>query len=53
MGVGRDLPTESTVKINVERHAAKPFITAQDVSNLHEVIVDHIRQVVGWEPVGL
>ena len=33
--------------------AGQPFLSPQDVANLHHVVVYHDRQMIGGEPVGL
>ena len=37
----------------MERHAAQPLVAAQDVRDLHEVVVDHVGEVIGREAVRL
>ena len=37
----------------MERHAAQPLVAAQDVRNLHEVVVDHVGEVIRRKAVRL
>jgi hypothetical protein len=53
MGVGRVFPAEGGVKVDVQGRAADPLVGAQDVADLHEVVVDDIGQVIGRQAVGL
>ncbi len=45
-------PAESTVQHDVLGRGGEPLLSADDVGDPHQVIVDHIGQVVGGEAIG-
>ena len=45
-------PTEGTVEHDVQRSTGQPLLAANDMGNLHQVVVDDIRQVIGRQFVG-
>ncbi|GBD19556.1 hypothetical protein HRbin27_02063 [bacterium HR27] len=49
----RHLPAESTIELGMERRRRDPLFRPQDVRDLHGVIVDDVRQMVGREAVRL
>src|SRR6185437_9078091 len=49
----RRLPAQEVVQQNVLRGAADPLVATQDVGDLHQVVVDHVRQVIRRPAVGL
>ena len=49
----RRLPAERRVELQVLRRGADPLLGAHDVADLHEVIVDDVREVVRREAVRL
>ena len=48
-GVG---PSEGFVEQHMERSTRQPLLAADDVGNLHQVVVDDVGQVVGGQLVG-
>ena len=48
-GVG---PAESLIEQHVERCRRQPFLATDDVGNLHQVVIDDVRQMVGGQLVG-
>ncbi len=48
-----ELPPECAVQQYVLRRRGDPLLGADDVCNLHEVIVDDIGEVIGGEAVRL
>ena len=48
----RVLPAESAVEQYVERCRRQPFLAADDVRYLHQVVVDDVGQMVGRQLVG-
>ena len=52
MGKRRGCPTKSAVEQLVQGRARKPFFAADDVGDLHEMVVDHVGEVVGRQAVG-
>ncbi len=46
------VPAEGAVQQHVLGRGRDPLLAADDVGDAHEVIVDHVRQVVGRKPIG-
>ncbi len=53
MPEARELPAEGIVEQDVFRGGGDPLFGADDVGDLHEVIVDDVGEVIGGEAVGL
>ena len=53
MREGGRLPTKRLIDEDVPRRAGEPFVAAQDVGDLHEVIVDQRGEMVRRVAVGL
>jgi hypothetical protein len=49
----RELPAEGLVEQDVLGRGGDPLFGADDVGDLHEVVVDDVGEVVGGEAVGL
>src|SRR5690606_3005840 len=49
----RHVPAEIAVQQNVLGCGVDPLLAAQYVGDLHQVVVDHVGQVVGGQTVGL
>jgi len=49
----RDLPAEGFVEQDVFGRGTDPLLGADDVGDVHEVVVDDVSEVVGGEAVGL
>src|SRR5579875_1157140 len=47
-----NLPAQRLVDVDVTRGAGNPLLTAQDMCNAHQVIVDDVRQVIGGQSIG-
>ena len=45
------LPTESPVKQHMKRGGGQPLLTADDMGNLHQVVIDYIGQMIGGKLV--
>ena len=53
MPEARQLPAEGFVEEDVLGGGGDPLFGADDVGDLHEVVVDDVGEVVGGEAVGL
>ena len=53
MPEARQLPAEGLVEQHVLGRGGDPLLGADDVGDLHEVVVDDVGEVVGREAVGL
>ena len=53
MGVLRRVPAQPVVEQQVFRRRRNPLLAADDVADLHQVIVDDDREMIGGEPVRL
>ena len=53
MRKSRTLPAKSLVQHYVKRSAGQPFFATNYMGNFHEVIINHIGQVVGWHAIAL
>jgi hypothetical protein len=49
----RHLPAERLIQVLVDRRGRNPLFRAQDVADPHEVVVHHVRQVIGRVAVRL
>ena len=49
----RLLPAEAPVELHVLRQRRQPLLRPDDVGDAHEVVVHHVREVVGGEAVAL
>ena len=46
-------PAERAVQKQMFRRGRLPFVPSKNVTDLHQMIVDHIRQMIRWKAVGL
>ena len=53
MAEDRLLPAEAPVQLHVLRQRRQPLLRPDDVGDPHEVVVHHVREVVGGEAVAL
>ena len=53
MDPDRLVPAERSIQQHVLGGGRDPLLAANDVADLHEVIVDHVGQVIGGKSVGL
>ncbi len=49
----RRLPAERGVEMRVQRQRVHPFVAAQNVCDLHQMVVDDVGHVIGGDAVGL
>ena len=45
-------PSERAIEEHVERGRGQPFLTADDMTDLHQVVIDDVSQVVGGQVIG-
>ena len=46
------LPAKSLIEQHMERCARQPFLTTDDVGDLHQVVIDDVGQMIGRQLVG-
>src|SRR5579859_10764 len=49
----RRLPSQCIPYVDVTRRAGNPLLGAQEMGNLHQMIVNDMREMVGWESIRL
>ena len=47
------LPAKGLVHQRVFGHRRQPLFATHDVRNCHEVVIDYVGEVIGWEPIRL
>lgn len=49
----RRLPAECPVEEEVFGSGGEPFSSTQNMTDLHQVIIHHVSQVIGWKAIAL